>query len=221
MKIRILSLLAVCGVLWCICPATLRADFSDNFDSGPSALWGNEVGNWNAAGGVYGASNPSSFPNAYSSLPFDLTDFVVELDINNVADGGIWFRSSAAPATAIGRTGVLLVTGAGGGTLYWHDVTNPATYGSSLNATAPLFTVGVSDPHLRIEVTGDTYSVFVDGSTTAATTLTTTNFASGQVALYDNSAQTVDNFVVTPEPSSFAFLGFGAAISLFSRRRSK
>lgn len=219
MTLRILTLFLVCGVLSCISPTNLKADFSDNFDSGPSSLWGNEVGIWTAAGGVYSASNPSNFPNAYSSLPFNLFDFVVELDINDVADGGIWLRSSAAPATNIGRTGLLLVTGAGGGTLYWHNVTNPNSYGAALNQTAPLFTVGVSDPHLRIEVTGDSYSVFVNGSATAATTLTTSNFASGQVALYDNSVQTFDNFFVTPEPSSSVFLGFGALISMLSRRR--
>ena len=137
MKIRILVLSLFCCALWCVGASTLRADFSDNFDTGASPLWGNEVGNWSAAGGVYSASNPSSFPNAYSSLPFNLTDLVVELDTNNVADGGIWLRSTAA-AGSVGRTGVLLVTGAGGGTLYWHDVTNPNTYGAALNQCLPL-----------------------------------------------------------------------------------
>ncbi len=68
--------------------------FSDNFNTGASPLWGNEAGGWYASGGVYNAQSPSNNPLTYSSLPYDLTDFVVDLDINNVSDGGIFLRSS-------------------------------------------------------------------------------------------------------------------------------
>lgn len=36
--------------------AEAQVIFADNFDSGASLLWGNEVGAWSAAGGVYQAT---------------------------------------------------------------------------------------------------------------------------------------------------------------------
>jgi hypothetical protein len=202
--------------------------FSDDFNSGASPLWGNDIGAWTAAAGVYDASSPSNFPNAHSSLPFDLGDFTIEFDISNVSDGGVWLRSTLAPGTAIGRTGVLLVTGGSGGSgLYWHVVTNGNSYGSSLGVVGNLFTPGVSDPHLRVEVSGDTYSVFVNGLPAPSTTLTTTAFLSGQVALYDRSSQTFDNVVlstpgaVVPEPASFIIWSVMAAGSAIFWRRSR
>ena len=90
--------------------------FSDNFDGGASALWGNERGGWAASGGLYDSASPGTFPNTRSTLPFDLTDFSVDFDVNNLQDGGIWLRSAAAPGSAIGQSGVLLVTGGRAGT---------------------------------------------------------------------------------------------------------
>lgn len=43
---------------------------------------------------------------------------------------------------------------------------------------------------------GETYSAFLDGSSTPASTLTTSLFAKGRVALYDFSGQSFDNFVL-------------------------
>ena len=173
--------------------------FSDGFSAGASPLWGNEIGAWIASGGVYRASALSNFPNAHSSLPFSLTDFSVELDINDARDGGIWLRSAAAPGTAVGRRGVLLVNGgffSGGNGLYWHVVTDGGTYGGALNVVRGLFTAGVSDLHIRIVVTGNTYSAYINGASIPATTLTTSAFASGRIALYDFSSQTFDNVLV-------------------------
>jgi hypothetical protein len=93
-----------------------------------------------------------------------------------------------------------------------------------------------SDVHLRVEVIGNVYSAYLNGSATPFTTLTSSTFTSGRVGLYDFSpvsgvstprGQTFDNFQVTdltavPEPSSLALLGIGA-ITLAgwrSRRRS-
>lgn len=78
---------------------------------------------------------------------------------------------------------------------------------------------GVIDPHLRVTVVGDTYSVFVDGSATAATTLTTAQFSSGQVALYDFSAQTFDNFALVPEPSALGLVVLAGGAACWLRRR--
>jgi hypothetical protein len=148
-------------------------------------------------GGIYSALALSNFPNGHTSLPFSLVDFSIEFDITDVQDGGVWLRSAPA-STSIGRTGVLLVTGGNSGTwagLYWHIVTS-GSYGANLNGVGGLFTPGVTDTHIRLEVSGDTYSAFLDGSSAPVTTLTTTAFASGQVALFDLSKQTFDNVVV-------------------------
>lgn len=182
----VVVLLLLCGV------ARAQVDFTDNFNAGASPLWGNQSGSWTATGGVYSAQLPSNNPTTYTSLPFALTDFAANVDIVNVKDGGLWLRSSIAGGV---RNGVLLVTGGnlGAGTgLYWHVVTD-GLFSPNLNEVSGLFTSGVSDPHIRVEVTGDTYAAFVDASATPATTLTTANFTSGEFGLYDFSSQTFDN----------------------------
>lgn len=200
----------------CLFSAQAWADtviFFDDFTSGASPGWGNEVGNWSATGGVYSAGFPSNNPLTYSSITTSigstLTDFAIDVDINNVADGGIWLRS------VDNANGILLVTGGGssGGTgLYWHIVMNGNT-GASLGLVTGLFTPGVSDPHIRVTVSGNTYSAFVNGSAVAATTLTTSAFASGKAGLYDFSSQTFDNVSVTvasvPEPTTLSLLTLG------------
>ena len=55
-----------------------------------------------------------------------------------------------------------------------------------------VFTSG-NDLHLRVEVIGDRYSVFVNGATTPATTLVTSEFSSGRVALYTSGNSRFDN----------------------------
>lgn len=111
------------------------------------------------------------------------------------------------------------------GGLYWHIVTDGSTYGSALNLVNGLFSNG-SDHQLRVDVSGDTYSAFLDGSLTPATTLTTTSFGSGRVALYDDyynsdsGGQTFDNISIVPEPSTWAMLAGGlGSLLLFHRRR--
>jgi hypothetical protein len=178
--------------------------FSDNFDSGASSLWGNESGSWSATSGVYAPASPNNFPNAFSSLPFNLTNFFFDVDILGVTDGGVWLRSTPAPGTAVGVRGVLLVlkyADFGNGQIYWHVVTDGNTYGDAFGLSVGSFAPG-SNPHLHIEVSGNTYSAFVNGATNAATTLNTDAFASGQVALYDFAGQTFDNVVLRTPGSS-------------------
>lgn len=215
-------------------PAAATVLFSDNFDSGASAAWGNEAGSWRATGGTYDAGVPDNNPITYSSvttLP-GLTDFRVQVDVNEVDDGGIWLRSSFNGGSI---SGVLLVTGGNNGnadTLYWHTVVN----GAFSAPTASTFLPGLqgSDISLTIDVIGDDYSAFVDGNPVAATTLTTNLFASGTAGLYDFSpisgvasprGQTFDNFSIStieiPEPVTGVILMAGVAALIGTRRRQK
>jgi hypothetical protein len=211
----VFSMAAVAG-------AQAQTIFSDNFDAGASPQWGNQRGNWLAAAGVYDAQLPNNSPLTYSGLPFVLTDFAVEVDINDVGDGGIWLRSDAA-----GQNGVVLITGGlgwgaggGGGTsLYWHVISGGFGSGILNEATNVFTNPGDEDAHLRVTVVGDLYSVFVNGSAIPATTLTNTDFASGRVGLYDFSSQTFDNFtlMIVPEPSTWALLCVAAVPVLIGR----
>jgi len=194
--------------------------FSDNFNSGASGSWGNEVGGWAATSGVYSAAAPNNNPPTYTSLPYTLTDFSVTVTINALQDGGIWLRSLN------NANGILLVTGGHGGAgtgLYWHEIVGGNTSPAVLNEVTGLFTPGADTATITVTVIGSTYSAYVNGSITPATTLTSALYASGRVGLYDFSGQTFDNFSVAaiPEPVDFA-LGIGGlalGIVTYSRRR--
>ena len=139
-----------------------------------------------------------------STFP-SLTDFSVTVDVNAARDGGIWLRASDVPTSAVGVTGVLLIflnDGRLPNTLFWHEVTNPQGpefYGSEHNIASNQFLGNFS---LRIDVQGNTYSAFVNGSSTPATTFVSNRFTSGYVGLYDDDqdvfpdgqTQSFDNF---------------------------
>jgi hypothetical protein len=187
-------------------PASAQIIFTDTFASGASPLWNNLRGNWAATGGVYYATVPNNMPATFTGLPFVLQNFAIDADINQVADGGLWLRCGDS-----GPNGVLLVTGGngwGGGnrggntgtSLYWHVITD-ANFNNppKLNEAFNVFTnPGVQNVHLRVEVVGNLYSAFVNGSTNATTSLVETNdaYSSGHVGLYDYSSQNFSNFVL-------------------------
>ncbi|MBI1312828.1 hypothetical protein GC176_16180 [bacterium] len=191
---------------------SVSVNFFDDFSSGsPDFNWQNEQGDWQVSNGAYVAGTPSNNPPTYNSLPFSLTNFEAELDINNVSDGGLWIRSDLTT-----HSGVLLVTG-GGGTgqtgLYWHIVTN-GTAGAVLNPVSGLFSPG-DNIHLRVVAQGDTYSVYLNGSATPATTLTDSNYYGNQFALYSNSAQAFDNIsVMSLEASDSGLSGIDVYLDL-------
>ena len=171
--------------------------FSDNFIPGPSPLWGNEIGSWHGQGS-YDAQFPSTAPNAHSSLPFDLSDTVIECDIIQCIDGGVWIHSEEAPGTAVGRKGVLLVAAGGGSSfsgLYWHVVPTGESYGPPVSVSPDLFQTG-SNIHIRVEASNGQYRAYLNGSSAPATVLNNNTFTHGQVALYDFSSQVFQNVVL-------------------------
>ena len=198
----------------CFCVGNCSADeiFFDDFNSGPSVLWASEFGSWYESGGQYFASSPNNFPNAHSSLPFQLTDFTVEVDVTNANDGGIWLRSEVA-ANGIGRTGVLLVTL--GGINYFHIVTGSG-YGASIN---PYGVPGTSY-NLRVEVSGNDYQTFINGASSGF--LSTDIFSSGKTAVYSNSfPMGFDNFRIDaiPEPGSCLLVAGLFSLACIRRKR--
>ena len=182
--------------------------FNDNFNSGASLLWGNDSNNWSASNGVY-----STTSGGYSTsfLPFDLSDFTVDVDINDVWDGGIFVRSEYNNGY---YNGVSLITGGQGGGgrgLYWHTWQD-GVHSGILSHSGSVFSPS-SDIHIKIEVQGDTYSAYLNNSSIAATTLTTSLFQTGQVALFNNKlGQSFDNVDINssnqpvPEPATMLLL---------------
>lgn len=202
-----------------------RIIFRDDFSAGASPLWGNESGGWSASGGFYDAAGPSTYPNAYSSLPFELGDHTIAFDVEDVQDGGVWLHATPA-AGPIGLKGVLLVTGGHGLTgdgVYWHIVTG-SDYGPLLGEVRGLFQPGQSDASFRVTVTGDTYELYVNDSPTPTTRLSTPLFPRGRTAMYDYSPQRVSSVVLStpvPEPATWAlFVAGGVGILAWARRRT-
>ena len=171
--------------------------FEDPFEPAESPLWKPFRGDWAASDGVYDTA--SGF-GGYTYLPLSLTDFAVEIDVNQLQDGGIWLRSAPNVNGELGAFGVLLITGGlggGGEGLYWH-IDDGAGLDPILNLNEPLGLNG-EDVHLRIEVRGNVFSAFVNGDQTPAAVLEldpihASMFAQGFVGLYDaSSTQSFDN----------------------------
>ena len=227
-----ISILSTTAVIALLSTPTLSqaAFFVDTFDGGASPLWGNEVGAWEALDGEYQTTQPTGTTGAtpYTSLPFDLTDFIVEVDIRDIGDGGIWLRSQD------NQNGVVLITGGNGWwhnstnpqagrDLYWHVIVNGDPPGF-LSRAANVFEPGVTDATIRIEVSGDTYTAYVDG--VLKSTLVNSTYSNGKIALYDawNPGQAYERFSVevVPEPSTLALAAFGfAALAAWGWRRRK
>jgi hypothetical protein len=230
MRTWLTTLLAVITVLT-TAPAQAAQIFCDNFNSGTAdAQWGNNSGNWTAAGGSYRAQSPTNSPLTHTLLPFSVSDFTLEVDVNNASDGGIWLRSDA------NRNGILLVIGglghAGTG-FYFHEVHNGNAGGVLAPSAAGLFAQG-DEIHIKVVAAGDDFQVFLGNAVTPATTLTNSAFASGLVGLYDfgcgqgGCPQSFDNFslsdpnpVQVPLPAGAVLLlgGLGALAGLGRLRR--
>jgi len=186
--------------------------FTDTFTTGASSVWGNERGSWYASGGAYNCLFPSNNPTTMSTLPWDLTDCAIDVDIRQVCDGGIYLRWNPTS-----QSGVLLVTGGEGWgvgltngnigrDLYWHTVHN-GSFSGATNLASNVFTPG-QNVHVRVVVQGNVYQAYVDG--VLRSTLVDSSFPHGRVGLYDfapanaiNQAfdQRFDNVRLTAYPS--------------------
>jgi alpha-tubulin suppressor-like RCC1 family protein len=176
--------------VWFVTPPLLNP-----FDSqqGADHWWINERGNWAVTDGAYAAGAPSSNPATYSSFRLPLRDFLIELDVTSTAfanynaNGGIWLRSQfTTPNAPNYPNGVLLGFGSvypgATGDLFWQRWPDWPQ-----NVAFNVYTPGAAI-HLRVEVRGNTYTAYLNDSTTPTTTLTTPNYPSGNIGLYDNSA---------------------------------
>lgn len=205
-------------------------DFFDDFDAGESALWDGSNGAWDAAGGVYNAALPNHAPVTQALLPFEFdgASLQIDVDVNSLADGGIWMNTDGT-----NQNGMLLVLGglgygptggaSGGHALYWHPIVNGGF--GLLGQVDNVFTT-LEDYHITVKVTGSLYEAYVDGDLISS--INYAGFSGGRVGLYDEwSTMTFDNFrvqgaTVVPEPAAWALmlLGFGLAGGVVRGRRS-
>ncbi|HUD04101.1 MAG TPA: IPT/TIG domain-containing protein [Candidatus Paceibacterota bacterium] len=190
-------------------PVAFPGTFSDSFSNGPSPLWSNSRGNYTVQNGRYMALTPNAYnPINYSGLPYLLTNFSVDVDVNNTGDGGIWLRSDAT-----GQNGVLLVLGGygwyngersnlSGHELYWHVVQNGIP-GPVLDEVDNVFqNPGSENDHVHVVVSGNTYSVYLNGSTQPVSTLVDNTYTQGYVGLYAIAGTSFSNFVLSGSTSA-------------------
>jgi hypothetical protein len=176
-------------------PTPAEVLFTDDFNSGASADWGNELGDWTADGGVYFALSPSTNPPAYTSVTVlpELTDFTVEFDVNEVNDGGVFLRSRLCDNGQV--EGVLLVIGGWNGShngVYWHEW-DCSGHGPILGMVEIPDFQG-TNAHVLVAVDDSTYSAYVNDSNEPTSSIVTNRFVSGSVGLYQYLPQSFDNF---------------------------
>jgi len=208
--------------------------FSDDFNTGTaSAQWSNTAGTWSATSFNYLATAPTNSPTTFTLLPYDLLDFTVDVDVNNASDGGIWLRSDATRSNAL-----LLVIGGNSHTgtgFYFHQIVG-GVFSGNLNSVGGLFTQG-DEIHVQVVVAGNTYSVYLNGGSTAVTSLTWIGGpTSGFTGLYDfggtanTGIQSFDNFnlrgntvgaAAVPEPATLGLFGAGLGVLAAIRRRRR
>jgi hypothetical protein len=167
---------------------------------------------------------------------FNVTDFTLSVTANNLTDGGIVVHGNGGNSQQI----ILVLGGNNYGQGSRGGNAGTSAYWVVNNTSGPLDQVnGVfvpgNDYNLTVKAVGDTYSLYVNGSSTATTTLTTTTDPSGFVGLYDdqpNTSQggsgptmTFSTFSLqatnVPEPTTLAWGGLGSLASLLAIRRRK
>jgi len=244
MSKRLCGLITVLVAVLAAPPAQADAvSFTDTF-SPPSSEWTNTSGSWTASGGNYFAQVPNNNPGADTFLPLDLTSYTMSVTVNNLGDGGIFVRTNSTDTQWV----LLILGGAGygqgarggaaGNSIYWADSSNPnALFG----LTTGVFTPG-NTYTITVTASGDTFSAFVNGSSTPISTFMDSVAGSdGGVGLYDDQpntttgsgsgpAQSFSDFSLqgttpstsgVPEPGTLALLltGIGSLTALRKRMR--
>ncbi len=149
----------------------------------------------------------------------------MSVTVNNLGDGGIWLRSDDT-----GNNGILLVTGGdgygqgarggpAGHSLYWHVVQNGVP-SSEMDPVSGVFTPGDTYT-IRVTVVGNTYSAYLNGSATPATTLVNNVFNSGYVGLYDTQPNTTTGSGFGPAQSFSNFSLSGTLVGLVFGERMR
>ncbi len=176
--------------------------FSDTFTSGASPLWNNLRGGFYASGGVYDAQFPNNTPPTYTALPFELSDFSFDVDVNQAARRGrlaAFGRQRPERNSARDRRQRLGSGPAGQRSRHVHLLAcgdERPLWRDQNEAHNVIAQPGVDNLHLHVEVVGNVYSAFVNGASAPVTTLVDNTYSSGRVGLYDFSGQTFDNVVL-------------------------
>jgi hypothetical protein len=225
MKRKLVILLAAAMIFLFQFSGHAAVIFTDDFSTQKG--WGNELGNWTIEEGAYYATASGNNPPTYSSAPtVALTNFTVEFDVNNASDGGTWLRSSYNSYN--NTSGLLMVIGGSGGRyngIYFHNFLN-GSYSEAFGFT-DIQGLQRNNEHFKIDVLGDTYSIYLNRGTTPICTITDSKFSSGLVAFYGFSPLTVssfDNIIISTVPIPGAILLFApglAGIATIRRRLKK
>lgn len=192
------------GLVWDFATITPSPDvFYDDFNDGDDDGWGREYGNWVVLDGEYTATGEPGTPMS-SILGYNSTDFAFDGDLRITSEGaaqlGLRVQGLSNTGNSHLENGILLVVFPGGNSIYWHVIVDGV--GSPQNIQPLGITPSVDQPlHIRVEVSGDTYKAYVNG--TLKNTLTDPTYHSGQVVLGINlgypTPTTWDNIQVVPE----------------------
>jgi len=183
---------AIMALLLAVTPALAGSTFCDKFTKKNDPAWGDQAGAWTIAKRRYYATKPDNNPLTYTDLVNyqSLTNFTLDVTVNDVYDGGIWLRSQYNNGEP---NGILLVVGGACSNytgMYWHVVVN----GNPGNCLDEVNVAGLEGSNAKIKVVakGDTYTAYVNGA--KVTSLTDSTYETGSAGLYDNSAAPAETF---------------------------
>jgi hypothetical protein len=154
---------------------------------------------------------PNNAPLTFTGLPFVLGDYTLTVT-TVIGDGGIWLRSSENDPY---EHYILLVLGGEGygqgdrggqaGTSLYFATERRGVLNQVTDVVVPGETYTVT-----VTARGNTYSVYLNGSTTPVDTFVDSTFTAGQVGLYADQPNTILGGFGTPTTfSNFILTGVG------------